>query len=241
MSDFKQKQIEFTNAIRQAESGLCSELEARRLKIYQDLFINNVSGFIENTFPVLKSLYSEANWQKLMRQFFIQHASETPIFSEIPQEFLAFITDEYQLCDSDPIFMRELAHYEWLELDVSIRQDSAEQGIDTSKLQVSALASIVSYPYPVHQISQDFQPQAPSDPVYLVVYRDEGYEVKFLQINSASVYMLDLIEKDIATSFDSLLSCMLQALPQVDEIQIKTGLKENLDTLSSLGIVLNWN
>jgi len=36
-----------------------SEIEARRLKIYSELFYNNVEGFIAKAFPVLKKIYGD--------------------------------------------------------------------------------------------------------------------------------------------------------------------------------------
>lgn len=69
-----------------------SGIESRRLKIYQELFFNNIEGFVSSAFPVLKSLYPATQWLALVRQFFVKHHCKSPYFLEISQEFLLFFT-----------------------------------------------------------------------------------------------------------------------------------------------------
>lgn len=259
MADFKQLQYQFAQAIRQPEKSLGHQgvkIEARRLAIYQSLFFNNIVEFVSNTFPVLKSLYVESDWHQLIRLFFSQYRSDSPIFTEIPKAFLAFLTDEYQLTETDPIFTRELAHYEWIELDVSIRQLNTDKAsglkddtafskqspsiaqIKNETFFLSPLASLVSYPYPVHQISQTFQPTEPSEQTYLVVYRNDQYEVNFLQINAATVFMLDLIDRKVANTHTQLLNRLIEAMPQVSQTALQQGLIDNLKQLKNLTILI---
>ena len=88
------------------------------MAIYSELFFNNIEGFIASAFPVLKSLYDEDDWLVLVRKFFIEHNCKTPYFLEISQEFIEYLSHQYQMTKKDPIFMLELAHYEWVELDI---------------------------------------------------------------------------------------------------------------------------
>ena len=50
-----------------------ADVEERRMAIYRDLFFNNVDGFVSSAYPVLKSLYTEQAWQRLIRHFFSMH------------------------------------------------------------------------------------------------------------------------------------------------------------------------
>ena len=65
-------------------------VEARRLKIYEELIYNNIEGFISGGFPVLRSLYNEAEWQGLVRAFINQHRCQTPYFLQSVRSFLSF-------------------------------------------------------------------------------------------------------------------------------------------------------
>ena len=63
-------------------------------------------------------------------------------------------------------------------------------------LQLSPLHEILSYPFPVHQICADFQPQhALEQPVWLLVYRDRKDDVRFMEINAPTARLLQLINE----------------------------------------------
>ena len=54
----------------------------------------------------------------------------------------------------------------------------------------------MSYPFPVHQICADFQPQhALEQPVWLLVYRDRKDDVRFMEINAPTARLLQLINE----------------------------------------------
>ena len=57
---FTQTQYEFAAHIRDPESNpKPADVESRRMKIYTELFFNNVEDFIANTYPVLKEITPE--------------------------------------------------------------------------------------------------------------------------------------------------------------------------------------
>jgi hypothetical protein len=211
-------------------------IEDRRLKIYRELFFNNIMGFLDSGFPVLKSLYNEESWQALGRKFFIEHSCRSPFFVDISKEFVEYLSNEYSMSDTDPVFMQELAHYEWLELDVSIRKSTQVfqpwDGLSAvPQVQVSELATLVSYQYPVHQISEDFQPTEAGEPVYLVIYRDTENEVQFTLVNAVSAHLLNSILQLQTASIQQLTEIMISALPQLSSQQINDSLRPVIDQL----------
>lgn len=200
---FKIKQYEFAAHIRDPENNPPpSKIEARRMAIYSELFYNNVESFVSGAFPVLRELYEESQWHEMVRDFFSRHKSKTPLFLEISQEFLIYLQTERNL-ENDPAFILELAHYEWIELAASIAEPEIEfDKIDTEGdflggLPVlSPLAWPLNYQYPVHKISPDFQPENPeATPVCLIVYRDRNDEVGFMETNSVTNRLLQLIQE----------------------------------------------
>ena len=65
-SHFIEVQQQFMAHIRDpAHNAKPADVEERRMAIYRDLFFNNVDGFVSSAFPVLKSLYKDAEKGKI--------------------------------------------------------------------------------------------------------------------------------------------------------------------------------
>jgi len=203
-------QYQFANAIRDpANNELPEHIEQRRMTIYQELFYNNIQGFIANGFPVLREIFTDSDWDNMIRDFMVKHHCKTPLFHEISREFLAYLDNERDL-SNDPSFIKELAHYEWVELALTVLDaDSDAVIIDQQhdclelKLQLSPLAWSLAYHYPVHLIGPDFLPDKPSDSlVYLLVYRNHDDQITFLELNPVSARLIDLLNQGL-TGFEA--------------------------------------
>lgn len=178
-----------------------ADVEQRRLDIYRDLFFNTVEGFLCTAFPVLRKLHSDDDWRELVRDFMRHHRCASPYFVQLAEEFLQFLSETRQPGDSDPPFLAELAHYEWVELALDISTDvlpvqtSGAQGALPDTLRLSPLAWSLAYRYPVHRIGLEFQPVEPdATPCFLLVYRNRQDAVGFLEINAATARLLALLE-----------------------------------------------
>jgi hypothetical protein len=244
MGSFKQTQQAFMAHLKDPDNNAFEQgIEDRRLHIYRELFFNNILGFLNSGFPVLKSLYSESAWQALARQFFAKHQCRSPYFIDISKEFVEYLSSEHTNTQQDPVFIQELAHYEWLELDVSVRKSKQAASvlstdIISSIVQMSDVATLVSYQYPVHLIGPDFQPSQPSEIVYLVVYRDVQDEVNFTLVNTVTAHLLNSILQQDGASVASLLDMMILAMPQLAPQQVKDSLTQVIDELLSQQILI---
>ena len=203
-------------------------IEPRRLKIYEDLVYKNIEGFISGGFPVLRSLYTDDDLHGLVRIFIDQHRCHTPYFLEISQEFLRFLTEEYQLRESDPLFIAELAHYEWVELalDVSLEDLANVTELHDPVLEVptlSPLAWLLSYQFPVHKIGKSFQPSEAVEPTFLVVYRNPKDDVCFMELNPATARLLELIRDNTGATGASLLAQLSEELGMPSETVAEFG------------------
>ena len=58
-------------------------VEARRMKVYNELLYNNTESFLLGCFPVLRRCLGERRWNRLVREFFRVHRSHTPYFRQI--------------------------------------------------------------------------------------------------------------------------------------------------------------
>ena len=218
-------------------------IEDRRLAIYRDLIFNNVESFLSSGFPILHSIISPPNWQKLVRNFIADHECHTPYFLEISQEFLTFLNEQKPATLSSLPFALELAHYEWVELALDVSPetfptDNLEQGdlLDGRPL-VSPLAWRLSYQYPVHKIGREYQPDTPpEEPTYLVVYRNRAEEVKFLESNGVTMRLLQLLEKGSCSGREALLQ-IADEIGNADTDFIITSGLETLNELLDLSIL----
>ncbi len=204
---FQQQQYAFAAHIRDPQKAPAPDgIEDRRMAIYRELFFNNLKSLLSNMFPVLKKLHSDQHWRRLVRKFMQQHQAHTPYFLQLPAEFLDFLQNEYELEPGDFPFLVELAHYEYIELALSVSEEANDMaGVDDegdllAGIPVkSALAWAFAYQYPVHRISSDFLPDAPAEhPVYLAVYRGSDDKVGFLELNAVTAGLLNAIEENEA-------------------------------------------
>ena len=204
---FQQQQYAFAAHIRDPQKAPAPDgIEDRRMAIYRELFFNNLKSLLSNMFPVLKKLHSDQHWRRLVRKFMQQHQAHTPYFLQLPAEFLDFLQNEYELEPDDFPFLVELAHYEYIELALSVSEETNDiEGVDAegdllAGIPVkSALAWAFAYQYPVHRISSDFLPDAPAEhPVYLAVYRGSDDKVGFLELNAVTAGLLNAIEENEA-------------------------------------------
>jgi hypothetical protein len=234
---FKETQLQFIRHIKNPTVNPApSGIEDRRMGIYRDLFFNNIKGFLSNGFPVLEGMYSTSDWEALARKFFSQHKAKSPYFVDISKEFVEYLSNDYELVEIDPPFMLELAHYEWLELSISVQKESKiqrywKQGQGADKVILSELATVVSYQFPVHLIGPDYKPiESSKEPIYLVVYRNTSSEVNFSLLNAATAHMLSIISEQ-HLSLEQITEEMHMAMPHIDKDIVLKGAKTTIDTL----------
>ncbi|WP_368564501.1 DUF2063 domain-containing protein [Pseudoxanthomonas sp. UTMC 1351] len=179
-------------------------IEERRLTIYRELFFNNIAGLLAGNFPVIHTTLGESAWLQLVRAFYAQHRSRTPLFPEIPREFIRFLEARAEDDSDDPPWLPELAHYEWVELALQLADDQAPEHDAQGDLLagvpvVSPTAWALAYRWPVPHIGPDHQPTtAPESPTLLLVRRDAKQQVRFAELSPLVYRLLILLGEDAA-------------------------------------------
>lgn len=173
-------------------------VEARRMKIYNALLYTNIEGFLLACFPVLRDVLGARKWAKLVRAFFSTHRSRTPYFRQIPDEFVQFLQNEWTPPEGYPPYLLALAHYEWIELVLSVSNRSLDRAVDAAgdlldgmPLLNPVLANL-RYDWPVQRIA----PRRKVVPMEtcLLVFRDAEDAVQFSEINAFTARLLTLLE-----------------------------------------------
>lgn len=181
-------------------------VEERRLKIYRELFFNNVESMLAGNFPVLRRIYGDTGWGALIRAFYRDHGSQTPLFTELAREFLRYLEAraDTDAGSGDPPWLQELAHYEWIELALQIseaRNDDIVHDPDGDLLDgrplVSPLAWPLAYVWPVHRIGPDYRPDTPPEtPTLLMLRREADGTVSFHALTPLSFRLLQRLDSE---------------------------------------------
>jgi hypothetical protein len=247
---FKQVQYAFTRHVRNpAKHPRPDDIEARRMQIYNDLLFNNVEDFMSTGFPVLRTITSDEKWTRMIRDYYEHHKASTPLFPEMRREFLKYLEHERTAEEDDYPFMLELAHYEWVELALSISDQEIDlSGVDTEAdlldgiPVLSPLAWPLRYQFAVQKIGPDYLPEQPEEqPTYLVVYRDFKDEVHFLELNPVTAHLLQLILQDERLTSRKMLTSIAEQLQHPNpEVVVQGGL-QILNDLKTRNVILGVN
>jgi hypothetical protein len=213
-------------------------IEERRLQIYRELFYNNIEDCLASAFPVLRAISPDAAWHARVRDFYASHRCEAPQFHQIAAEFLRYLEEERGEHPDDPPFLRELAHYEWVELALDVAEEEIGAPLPAAADELAAapvpspLAWSLSYEWPVHRISAGFQPERPLEqPVYLLVWRNRSDQVRFMETNAVTARLLQLVEERPAVAARELL---LQLAAEMDHPQPQAVIEQGRAILRDL-------
>lgn len=205
MLDFQHYQAEFTAHIRDPKTHKKpANVDAKRMAVYEKAVFNNIAESVSVCFPVCQAVFGKQVWDKILHEFVANFAAASPIFREIPEQFLQFLSAQKSL----PAYLQPLAHYEWAELAVShLPSNSSALSKHTDLLKqkpVLAPHMLLEYDFAVHQISAKFKPKKP-EKTQLLVYRNAKFEVKFIALNPITYQLLKLIDENELTGEQALM------------------------------------
>jgi hypothetical protein len=242
LPEFQRYQIAFSAYLRDPQQTPPPlQVPAERIAVYEEIVFNNLFESVSACFPVTQQVLGVRNWKQLVRGFMQQHSANSPIFRDIPKEFLGYLVQGNHSKET-PAFLYSLCHYEWVELAVASIQSSInledinrEGDLLAEPLVFEPAMQILHYDYPVHKISKDYQPIETSE-TYLLVYRDALDEVKFIELNAMTHQLITLLQQPMTGK--EALKQIAEALdyPALDSL-MAFGLSM-LEDLKSQGIIL---
>lgn len=240
MTELRDQQLQFANHLRNPVQFPAPQgVEERRLQVYRDLFFNNIANLLAGTFPVIRSILSDAQWRFLVRDFYTDHRCETPLFPWIAGEFAEYLLNERKSAEDYP-FLAELAHYEWSEIALRHTADDVEMPMRVGdKPVLSSRCWMLSYHYPVHRIGKDFLPQqAEGHPICLLMVCNEDDEVKFVESNPATFCLLQLLMDDALANMDAVIAQLAQEMQPENFDALVKHVQETVMHLQGLDILL---
>jgi hypothetical protein len=146
----------------------------------------------------------------------------------------------------DPGFLLELAHYEWVEMALSLdERDPAglmadpEGDLLEGIPVLSPLAWPLSYRYPVHQIKPGYQPdRVPDTATHILVYRNRQDQVKFMKLNDVSRHLLELLKEHPGATGLELLTRVAATIGHPEPERVITAGADLLTDLKNKDVLL---
>ena len=229
-------------------------IEERRLAIYRDLLFNNIEALLAGNFPVIRTLLGDDGWKLLVRAFYRDHRCQTPLFPEIAQEFLAFAQARGEHAESDPPYLAELAHYEWVELALQISEASNDdvdhepggepepdrrRALLDGAPVLSPLAWPFFYRWPVHKLSPGYAPAVPPDaPTLLLLRREPDGTVRFSELSPLAFRLLQRLAESPALSGREQLQALAQEAATPDPATFIDSGTALLEQMHASGVLL---
>ena len=206
-----------------------ADVAPRRMAVYAELCFNNIASLLAANFPVIRTLYDDGAWRALVRAFYREHRAQTPLFTQIACEFIAYLEQRAARGAGDPPFLVELAHYEWSELALGLdEQDLADCTHDAhgdvlaGVPVVSPLARVLAYRFPVHRIGPEFRPAAPgAQPTLILLVRGRDDAVRFLEIDALTALLIERLQANRERSGLACLDALLHEVGRGGEAALR--------------------
>ncbi len=205
MLTFQKYQAEFTAHIRNPHTNKKpARVVDSRMAVYREIVFNNIFSSVSACFPVCRQIFGARAWRKLVRGFFAEHGSDTPYFREIPAQFLKYLSTQ-------PVaeHLKQLAHYEWVELHVNTMHVetpplSAQCDLLYERPILNPAHLLLEYDYPVHMLSKRHKTAEPA-PTHILMYRNDKFEIKFIVLNTITYQLLSKLQQQAISGKQALL------------------------------------
>ena len=237
---FQAYQQAFTGYLRNPKQKMPTGVTTERMQVYAEIVFNNLFESVSACYPMSHKVLGKRAWKKLVRGFFSDYQSETPIFREIPEQFLNYLNTRSDL----PPYLPSLAHYEWVELAVSTMQVSDLADVNPhgdllgNRPVLNPTLALLHYDYPVQLISPRIKPAEPlASPVHLLVYRNVAFEVKFIETNPITARLLALLQTGEHTGHTALVLIATELQHLEPEAVINFG-AQILQDMQAQGVIL---
>jgi len=219
LQPFQETQRAFTHWIRHPDQTATPDgIASERMQVYHELIFHNIQSFIEHTYPVTQAMLPGEVWQRLVRTFYQTAQCDSPFYYDIPLQFREWLdqttSDAIITLHHDYPWLRELLHYEWLELYVDMAETSwtIHPACADDHVRLTTSCWVLAYHYPVHTWTADHTPDHPAPaPVCLVIYRDEDDQSHVNVVSPIMALVIDALSPDQPIRRETLIQQLSQA------------------------------
>ncbi len=202
LASFQQYQLAFTQHLRDPKVyARPAGVTVRGIAVYEEIVFNNLFESVSACFPVAQKVLGKRAWLQLTKGFMREHSANSPIFREIPEEFLSYLATQEKL----PAYLNSLCHYEWIELAVSVMDSRLAQEVINQEpidpagdllqqtIVFNPAMQLLNYDYDVQNISPKYKPETQVS-TQLLVFRNAEDVVKFVELNPVTYRLVALLQ-----------------------------------------------
>ena len=207
MTTLQNRQQDFLAYLRNpAEQAIPAGFPEPGAKIYAGLLYNKFDSCLQACFPVCCSLLGETAWQTLVTAFIALHPCKSPLYRQVPDEFVEYLFTAVDI----PLWLPELAHFEWLELALSIAEaelpphNPDPDGWLSHRPVFAPVLEICRYAYPVARLGEEQTSVLPDQVTCLLGFRDKEQEVRFIELTPATARLLEILQSARVTLQEAL-------------------------------------
>lgn len=202
---FQQQQRQLLHYLRQPQTTqIPAGFAPERLAVYADLLYNKFDESLTACFPVIHRILSPADWRSLLLDFIAGHRCLTPYYRQIPDEFVQYLQQERDRADDLP-FLAELAHFEWIELQLSIAESEpititplTREQLLSGTIVFAPVMQLLHYQWPVQDIGPHALPtEPPAATTHILGFCDSDEQVRFIALNPATAYLIELLNNGL--------------------------------------------
>lgn len=189
------------------------------LAVYRRLIRNNLHNFLDRCFTHARRLLDDAVWETAKEDFVANGQAHSPLFSDIPAQFLAHHRERHSL----DIRILDVMDAECRELAAEIALDDSglprlgpeqlaalnDAGFDAVPFRLAPGASLATYSHRVHE------EDAPPRPCLSLIWRDDEDRVQHAEPSPADFQLLQQIGSE-AASLDALIAVLADYLPDIE-------------------------
>ncbi|SMG64141.1 conserved hypothetical protein [methanotrophic bacterial endosymbiont of Bathymodiolus sp.] len=246
LPSFLSYQHQFVDYLRNPRSDeSMPETLPARINVYAKLLHSKIEGSLQACFPITRELLGATLWHLLVQEFIKQHRCQSPLYREIPDEFIDYLIHEKPQI-ALPEFITDLAHYEWIELILETENSSHANTIFPVSDDLLAITPalnpvlhLLHYRYPVQSITaldehwknwQDRPTPYEQKSVILAGIRDANYKIHFIELNAVTARLIELIQQ----GFSNGKQVLIELAAELDYDDHETILPFGADILQQL-------
>lgn len=244
---------QFVNYIRDPSPDKLTERLPQKAAIYARLLYSKFDGSLTACFPITRTFLGDESWRQLVRAFIREHRCQSPLYREIPDEFIGFLIKSKPQLDL-PELIPELAHFEWMELVLEtateLRENNQfeESGDALEDIPVlTPVLHLLRYRFPVQTLTignietwrqEETGSQSDNEqPVILAGLRDSNYRIHFIKMNPVTARLIELLQDGFRTGRTALIQLAVELHYPSPENIIPFG-EDILDQLVSQQIII---
>jgi hypothetical protein len=173
-----------------------------RLKHYRRLVFNVIRDSMESAFPIAYNNIPTRKWDKMLQDFFSNHACQSYQMWKLPLEFYTYAVEHNWEEVYELPYLNDLLSFEWAEMEVYNMADilpapfQLEGNWLEDTLVLNPEIQLLALAYPVHLIAPVKELIAKKGTYYVLVYRiPENGDVQFIDLSPWLAFTIEQLSQ----------------------------------------------